>query len=289
MNKFSQFKIFSDVQFAVPETVKKTSFLEQTMLDALLIQITEFHEDNSFNEKIVIDSSKISSQERKIIEMLVWYKNYEIIDIDSSKIDVERYASLNKKAYQNLKNFKLQFEQNGIVVINNNADLRHFKSLIKDPSSGQDTKVNNTMVENFIAFLSTPKVLTDNTKCREVLFKKINNLAADDNIVITYIPNHSDWDEKFETYNTWNTYSKLQKINLNLLTKNFHTLKYNFFDSQFDWYIIKDKELAQEMGFGHMQVGQVKLLNKGNVWREHHCNERKAETRVCYNSLEKMH
>jgi hypothetical protein len=42
------------------------------------------------------------------------------------------------------------------------------------------------------------------------------------------------------------------------------------------------------MGFGHHQVGHIKLLNKGNPWRDMYCNERKADTKVCYNTIENL-
>jgi hypothetical protein len=256
-------------------------------MDALLVQILAFGDNASFNNKIIFEKSKISQSEKDFIATLTKYRDFEFFDLDASRIDLSRYCNLPPDLQAKILSFQSNISTYGIFVINNLNDSNYFKTLCSATNT-RTTSVDHNSVREFLTFLNPPTILADNLKSRAVLWAKIQNLPSGSNLVLTYIPTKSDYSEKFGTYNSMDYHSKVQAKPLKLLKKNFQSLKNAYPEPNSEWFIIKSPDLAADMGFGHHQVGQIKLLNKGNPWRDMYCNERKADTKVCYNTIENL-
>lgn len=256
-------------------------------MDALLVQILAFSDNASFKNKIIFEKSKISQGEKDFIATLTKYRDFEFFDLDASRIDPSRYGHLPPDLQAKILSFQSKISSNGIFVINNLNDSKYFKTLCSATTT-RTTSVDHNSVREFLTFLNPPTILRDDLKSRAVLWAKIQNLPSDSNLILTYIPTKTDYSEKFGTYNSMDYHSAVQAKPLTLLKKNFLSLKNSYPEPKSEWFIIKSPDLAESMGFGHHQVGQIKLLNKGNPWRDQYPNERKADTKVCYNTIENL-
>ncbi|KAL4486374.1 hypothetical protein ABPG72_007160 [Tetrahymena utriculariae] len=149
--------------------------------------------------------------------------------------------------------------------INSFGDLRYF-------SLNQNSQINNwknfmgrnisqqAYFQRIMNFFHPPKVFSE--KDYPQLIQNINELAEEDRLIISYIPEEKVYDANLPKFSTFDLYRQGRIKNISQLETRFRDISYEYIEKNTKFIIIRNPDIAQSLSIGKDDIGEIYILKR---------------------------